>query len=87
MLFVSVVPVYFFSRFLESNLLGLAPPINWMDMVASISIVLSEVSGIGLGYVLSTKWVRTKDKAVGVLVLVSAVVLIVYFECCAMVLA
>ena len=66
----TVVTFYFFSRFLESNVLGVAPPFLWLDMVASLSVIVAEVSGIGLGYVLSAGSVDTRSRALDFLFLV-----------------
>ena len=76
----TVVTFYFFSRFLESNLLGVAPPFLWLDIVASLSVIVAEVSGIGLGYVLSAGSVDTRSRALGFFVFSTAIFLLSYLE-------
>ena len=76
----TVVTFYFFSRFLESNVLGATPPFLWLDMVASLSVIVAEVSGIGLGYVLSAGSVDTRSRALGFFVFSAAIFLLSYLE-------
>ena len=83
----TVVTFYFFSRFLESNVLGVAPPFLWLDMVASLSVILAEVTGIGLGYILSAGSVDTRSRTLGFFVFGAAIFLLVYLERYAIVLA
>ena len=87
LLVATVVTSYFFSRFIESTLLGIAPPFHWLDMVASLSVILAEVTGIGLGYILSAGSVDTRSRTLGFFVFGAAIFLLVYLERYAIVLA